>query len=227
MSAAGSAARRALSLWSDAWIHRVRPTAAAVASSRLHVITRPRDWGAAKRSMVHSSWKKKTGVELHPLYARPGGSDCRALTAALPGSYEERLLRGLRRAARGLFGHGAQIGFESGGHAQGDDRPAARGRVEGAEAHRGLTLLDGPELIRPARGGGRQLEGRDNDHVAATVPEQPHRGRLPRGGEIRCPHRGVENGGDELARAVESGPRGVQGRAQPGLGEPGAPVAVP
>src|SRR2546422_7897631 len=36
MSAAGSAARSALSLWSDAVIHCVRPSAAAVASSRLH-----------------------------------------------------------------------------------------------------------------------------------------------------------------------------------------------
>src|SRR5712691_6980804 len=142
MSAAWSAARSALSLWSEALIHRVRPSAAAVASSRLHAIRRPRDGGAAKRSMVHSSWKKRTGAELHRLYARPGTSDCRALTAALPGSHKERLLGGLPRAARGLLGQGAQIGFESGGHAQGDDRSAGRGRVEGTEAHRRLTFLD-------------------------------------------------------------------------------------
>src|SRR2546428_6590007 len=84
MSAAGSAARSALSLWSDALIHRVRPSAAAVASSRLHAIARPRDGGEAKRSMVQSSWKKRTGAELHRLYARPGTSDCPALPAALP-----------------------------------------------------------------------------------------------------------------------------------------------
>src|SRR5712691_426808 len=138
MSAAGSAARSALSLWSDAVIHCVRPSAAAVASSRLHAITRPRDRGAAKRSMVHSSWKKRTGVELHRLYARPGVLDCRALPAALPRSHEERLLGGLPGAARGLFGHGAQIGLESGGHAQCHDDPAARGGVERADAHRCL-----------------------------------------------------------------------------------------
>src|SRR5712691_6440157 len=133
MSAAWSAARSALSLWSEALIHRVRPSAAAVASSRLHAIRRPRDGGAAKRSMVHSSWKKRTGAELHHLYARPGASDCRALTAALPGSHQERLLGGLLRAAHGLFGHCAQIGFASGGHASDDARPVARGRGEGAE----------------------------------------------------------------------------------------------
>src|SRR5213594_3030636 len=115
MSAAWSAARSALSLWSEAFIHRVTPSAAAVASSRLHAITRPRDRGAGKRSMVHSSWKKRTGVELHRLYARRRCADCRGL-AALPGSDEERLLGGLRRAARRLFGHGAQVGLEAGRH---------------------------------------------------------------------------------------------------------------
>src|SRR6059036_265998 len=165
MSAAWSAASSALSLWSDALIQRVRPMAAAVASSRLHAITRPRDRDAAKRSMVHSSWKKRTGVERHRLYARRRCADCRGL-AALPGSDEERLLGGLRRAARRLFGHGAQVGLEAGRHPESDDRPAAWARVEGVEAHRCLTLLDGPELVGPARRGGRQLEGRDDDHVA-------------------------------------------------------------
>src|SRR5439155_855584 len=106
MSAAWSAASSALSLWSDALIQRVRPMAAAVASSRLHAITRPRDRDAAKRSMVHSSWKKRTGVERHRLYARRRCADCRGL-AALPGSDEERLLGGLRRAARRLGPRGA------------------------------------------------------------------------------------------------------------------------
>src|SRR3989441_10790302 len=92
MAAAGSAASSALSLWSDALIHRGTPSAAAVASSTPKAITRPRDRGAVKRSMVHPSWKKRTGAELHRLYARPDNSDCRAL-AALPGSNEERLLR--------------------------------------------------------------------------------------------------------------------------------------
>src|SRR5213592_2094471 len=81
MSAAWSAASSALSLWSDALIQRVRPMAAAVASSRLHAITRPRDRDAAKRSMVHSSWKKRTGVERHRLYARRRCADCRGLAA--------------------------------------------------------------------------------------------------------------------------------------------------
>src|SRR2546427_11073551 len=43
MSAAGSAARSALSLWSDAVIDRVTPRAATVVGRRLHTITRPRD----------------------------------------------------------------------------------------------------------------------------------------------------------------------------------------
>src|SRR3989449_1129657 len=125
MSAAGSAASSALSLWSDALIHRVTPSAAAVASSTPQAITRPRDRGAVKRSMVHPSWKKRTGAELHRLYARPDNSDCRAL-AALPGSNEERLLGGLRRATRRLLGHRAQVGLESGGHPQREDRKSTR-----------------------------------------------------------------------------------------------------
>src|SRR6266508_5271782 len=58
MSAAWSAASSALSLWSDALIQRVRPMAAAAASSRPVASTRPRGEGGMKRSMVHYSLRE-------------------------------------------------------------------------------------------------------------------------------------------------------------------------
>ena len=80
----------------------------------------PRDHAAARpgcSKAEHGSFllEKRTGVERHRLYARRRCADCRGL-AALPGSDEERLLGGLRRAARRLFGHGAQVGLEAGRH---------------------------------------------------------------------------------------------------------------
>src|SRR5712691_9672163 len=134
MSAAGSAARSALSLWSDALINRVRPSAAAVASSRLHAITRPRDrgGGAAKRSMGHSSWKKRTGAELHRLYARPGAADCRALPAARQSPDEERLLRGLGGPARRLFRDRGDLEGEVRGNVKHGPEAAVRRGIEDA-----------------------------------------------------------------------------------------------
>src|SRR5256714_1945731 len=67
----------------------------------------------------------------------------------LPGAHEERLLGGLRRAARGLFRHGAQVGLQAGGCRERDDPPAARGGVGRAQAPRGLPPLYGPQLGRP------------------------------------------------------------------------------
>src|SRR2546429_6601483 len=68
----------------------------------------------------------------------------------LPGAHEERLLGGLRRAARGLFRHGAQVGLQAGGCPGRDDRPAPGRGGETADAHRGLSPLVCPELVRPA-----------------------------------------------------------------------------
>src|SRR5436309_9048027 len=95
MSAAGSPASSMLSLWSDARINRETPIAAAPASSKLHT---------ALRDMVGLLREKETDVECHPLYARPRRSDW-SLTAAGQGADQERLLRGLWRAAGGFFRH--------------------------------------------------------------------------------------------------------------------------
>src|SRR2546425_7260723 len=175
MSAAGSPASSMLSLWSDAVINRVTPTAAAPASSKLNT---------ALRDMMGSS-KKETGVECHLLYARARRSDWRPLTAARQGADEERLLRGLGRAAGGLFRHGTDFGLHAGRHLQRDDGAAAGRRVERAHAHRRAAFLDRPDLIGPARRRGRQVERSDDDDVARAVPVEPHGRRFAGGGEIR------------------------------------------
>src|SRR2546430_16044104 len=63
----------------------------------------------------------------------------------LPGAHEERLLGGLRRAARGLFRHGAQVGLQAGGGRGRDDPPGAGGGVGAAAAPRGPPPLGGAE----------------------------------------------------------------------------------
>src|SRR2546423_15550150 len=68
----------------------------------------------------------------------------------LPGAHEERLLGGLRRAARGLFRHGAQVGLQAGGGRGRDGRPAAGGGGETAPGPRGLPPPYWPEPARPA-----------------------------------------------------------------------------
>src|SRR5438093_742848 len=117
MSAAGSPASSMLSLWSDALINRVTPIATAPASSKL---------SATLRDMMGSSLEKETGVECHPLYARARRSDWRPLTAARQGADQERLLRGLGRAAGGFFRHGTDFGLHAGRHLQCDHRATAR-----------------------------------------------------------------------------------------------------
>src|SRR5712691_12097690 len=141
MSAAGSPASSMLSLWSDALINRVTPIATAPASSKL---------STALRDMMGSSLEKETGVECHPLYARARRSDCRRLTAARQGADQERLLRGLGRAASGFFRHGTDFGLHAGRHLQRHDCAAAGRRVERAHTHRRAAFLDRPELIGPA-----------------------------------------------------------------------------
>src|SRR5256712_11404685 len=98
-----------------------------------------------KSSMVSSA----VGL---PTYGGEPRSDCvYGRLDPLPGAHEERLLRGLRRAARGLFRHRAQVGPQSGGRRERDDRPAAGGGVERADAHAILPPPDGPPLGGPAR----------------------------------------------------------------------------
>src|SRR5207237_10250220 len=61
----------------------------------------------------------------------------------LPGAHEERLLGGLRRAARALFRHGAQVGRQAGG---------CRARGARQAAGRGGARAEAPGLLR-LRGG--------------------------------------------------------------------------
>src|SRR5256712_1007588 len=132
MSAAGSAASSALSLWSDALIHRVTPSAAAVASSRPQAITRPRDRGAIKRSMVHSSWRKRNRAQSY-IVSTPvtGVRICRGLFAARELTHEEWLLGRLRRAADRLLSHGGGLaGGKLPRHVHGYGGPTRRGRTE-------------------------------------------------------------------------------------------------
>src|SRR2546429_7159708 len=63
----------------------------------------------------------------------------------LPGAHEERLLGGLRRAARGLFRHGAQVGLQAGGCPGPDDPPAAPRGVEPSPAPGRLAPLHRPK----------------------------------------------------------------------------------
>src|SRR5438552_14657999 len=141
MSAAWSAASRALSLWSDALIQRVMP-AAATSTNRT---------AAHKRNMGHSSEKRRTGAERHPLYARPAHSDCWPGLVCRHLAGEERLLGGLGRAARGFLRDGRDFEREVRRQDYRGGEPAVRRGVEDAQAHR-LPLRDGPELIRATRG---------------------------------------------------------------------------
>src|SRR3989454_234212 len=163
MSAAGSAASSALSLWSDALIHRVTPSAAAVASSRPQAITRPRDRGAIRRSMVHSSWRKRNRAQSY-IVSTPvtGVRICRGLFAARELTHEEWLLGRLRRAADRLLGH--------------------RGHVEGDERRRPVERPAVAALLHVGDSGGDREHhsgrGDPGPQRAATCRERPHLARF-------------------------------------------------
>src|SRR2546422_11693346 len=91
-------------------MHRVTPRAAAVAISRPQAITRPRDRGAIKGSMVHSSWRKRKRAQSY-IVSTPvmGVRICRGLFAARELTHEEWLLRRLQRAAGRLLSHGGEL----------------------------------------------------------------------------------------------------------------------
>src|SRR5436309_13021193 len=183
MSAAWSAASRALSLWSDASIQRVRP-AAATSTNRT---------AAHKRNMGHSSEKRRTGAERHPLYARPAHSDCWPGLVCRHLAGEERLLGGLGRAARGFLRDGRDFEREVRRHDHRGGEPAVRRGVEDAQAHR-LPLRDGPELIRATRGRWREVEDRYHDAAARRAPKEPGRRRTTGAGKRSGPDVGCEEG---------------------------------
>src|SRR5881396_4019747 len=126
MSAAWSAASRALSLWSDALIQRVMP-AAATSTNRT---------AAHKRNMGHSSEKRRTGAERHPLYARPAHSDCWPGLVCRHLAGEERLLGRLGRATCGLVRDSRDLELEVRRHDHRRGEPAVGRGVEDAQAHR-------------------------------------------------------------------------------------------
>src|SRR5437899_11982329 len=162
MSAAWSAASRALSLWSDALIQRVMP-AAATSTNRT---------AAHKRNMGHSSEKRRTGAERHPLYARPAHSDCWPGLVCRHLAGEERLLGGLRRAACRLLGDRRDVERETYRHVHGGGQAAGGGGIEDAETHR-LALRDGPQLVRAAGRGRRQVEHGHDHAVPRQNPVEP------------------------------------------------------
>src|SRR5213596_361680 len=174
MSAAWSAASRALSLWSDALIQRVMP-AAATSTNRT---------AAHLRNMGHSSENGRTGAERHPLYARPAHSDCWPLLVCRHLPDEERRLGGLGRATRGLLRDRGKLERETGRHVQSGGQAAIARGIEHTEAHR-LSLGNGPQLVRAAGGRGRQVEDCHDHAVPRWIPIEPGGGRLSRGGERR------------------------------------------